>query len=385
MKYRARTVWATAFFAFWTCSPASALTLTSLTPQGEVAQVRQVVANFDQSAVNFGAPKAPAPLAVACSSGDSAQTGQGTGRWLSDKRWVFDFADDLPSGVRCTVTPAPGFKSPAGVALKAAARYAFNTGGPFVRDMYPPSYGADAIDEQQLFLLQLSGPATAASLSEHVWCGVEGIGERVPVQVIEGAQRDALLKARNRTASAKKDPLRYAVLQCKRTLPPDAKVQLVYGKGVATPSGVANSVEKRYDFKVRAPLAVSFSCERENAQAGCLPIRPMRLQFSAPVTRALAAQITLTGGGKTLAPTFDNEAGSGPDAQVNQVQFAPPFDEQTDYTVALPKDFKDVSDRALASPGSFPLHTRTGQMPPLAKFAAAPFGVIERLADPDGV
>ena len=37
---------------------AQALTITSLTPQGEVAQVRQVVAKFDGPAVSFGDPKA---------------------------------------------------------------------------------------------------------------------------------------------------------------------------------------------------------------------------------------------------------------------------------------------------------------------------------------
>jgi len=46
--------------------PGHALQITSLTPQGEVARVRQIVAKFDQPAVNFGDPKAPAPLSVSC-------------------------------------------------------------------------------------------------------------------------------------------------------------------------------------------------------------------------------------------------------------------------------------------------------------------------------
>ncbi len=41
-----------------------ALQITSVSPQGEVAQVRQVVAKFDTAAVNFGDPKAPAPLTL---------------------------------------------------------------------------------------------------------------------------------------------------------------------------------------------------------------------------------------------------------------------------------------------------------------------------------
>ena len=65
---------------------AQALTITSLTPQGEVAQVRQVVAKFDASAVTFGDPKAPAPFSLSCSD---AQATAGNGRWISDREWAF--------------------------------------------------------------------------------------------------------------------------------------------------------------------------------------------------------------------------------------------------------------------------------------------------------
>ena len=44
-------------------------------------------------------------------------------------------------------------------------------------------------------------------------------------------------------------------------------MQLVYGKGVNTRSGVPNSVEKRYNFTVREPFSASFNCERENARS----------------------------------------------------------------------------------------------------------------------
>ena len=51
---------------------AQALTLTSLTPQGEVAQVRQVVAKFDAPAINFGDAKAGAPLSLGCTDAQAA-------------------------------------------------------------------------------------------------------------------------------------------------------------------------------------------------------------------------------------------------------------------------------------------------------------------------
>lgn len=76
-------------------------------------------------------------------------------------------------------------------------------------------------------------------------------------------------------------------------------MQLVYGKGISTPSGVSNSGQKRFNFKVREPFAVSFTCEPENAQSACLPIRPMSLNFNAPVPRKLADAIRLTFGKKS--------------------------------------------------------------------------------------
>src|SRR5690606_10519319 len=146
--------------------------------------------------------KAPAPLAVSCSD---AQAGKGTGRWTSDKRWVFDFENDLPPGVRCTVTRVPGFKPASGAELTGPASYRFNTGGPFVRSHWP-SYGK--IDEEQMFLLQLNGPATPESVQANMWCAADGVGERIPVKPVTGEQRDALLKARGYEQAAKKEPLR---------------------------------------------------------------------------------------------------------------------------------------------------------------------------------
>ncbi|GAA4328828.1 MG2 domain-containing protein [Variovorax defluvii] len=358
---------------------ANALQITSLTPQGEVSRVRQVVAKFDQAAVHFGDPKSPAPLAVSCSD---AQAGKGTGRWTADRQWVWDFENDLPPGVRCTVTRIAAFRSASGAELTGPERYQFSSGGPFVRH-WQPGYGR--IDEEQQFMLELNGPATLESVRENVWCQADGVGERIPVRLIDGEQRQALLKAFGRERDAEKTPLRFVTLQCNRRLTPGGRLQLVFGRGVATPSGVTNTVERRMNFQVREPFAVSFSCERENAQSACLPLKPMVLQFNAPVARKLAAQITLKGGGKTLKPKLDDEAAAqDEDAVVDSVRFPPPFAEQMSFAIELPARFEDASGRPLAAPDSFPLKVATGAMPPLAKFAAAPFGVVERLAEPGG-
>ncbi|MDO8455473.1 MAG: MG2 domain-containing protein [Burkholderiaceae bacterium] len=355
---------------------AQALQVTSLSPQGEIARVRQIAVKFDDSAVNFGDPKAPAPVSLSCSD---AQATKGSGRWISDRQWAFEFENDLPPGVSCTLQGITTFRSPKDQAISGKVSWKFNTGGPFVKNLRPGTY--QRIDEEQYFVLQLNGPATLASVRENVWCSVEGLGERVPVKLIEGKEREALLKSQNLDKAAEKDPLTLVTLACNRRLTPASKLQLVYGKGVATPSGVANSVERRYNFQVREPFSASFNCERENAQSACLPIRPMSLNFNALVPRKLAEAIRLTSAKNTLKPVFDTESGDG-DNVVNGVSFKPPFAEQTAFTLELPKDFKDASGRSLRNADNFPLKVASGAMPPLAKFAAAPFGIVERFAEP---
>lgn len=101
-------------------STASALNTSSFTPQGEVANVRQIVARFNEDAVKFGDPRAAAPFTVSC---DQAEASRGQGRWNSAREWVYEFAADLPPGVRCQAEAVSGFKSASGASLTGASSY----------------------------------------------------------------------------------------------------------------------------------------------------------------------------------------------------------------------------------------------------------------------
>ncbi len=356
-------------------SSAWALQISSLSPQGEVAQVRQVVAKFDQGAVAFGDPKAPTPLTISCSD---AQASKGSGRWISEREWAYEFESDLPPGVRCAVQLVSSFKAPKNQTITGTTKFTFNTGGPFVRRISPST--GSRIDEEQFFVLELNGAAAPATVPNNIWCSVEGVGERVQVKMIDGSQRSELLSAVGEEKAAKADPDRFVTLSCNRRLNPSGNVSIVFGKGVATPSGVANSVEKRFNFKVREPFMASFTCERENADAACLPIRPMSLRFNAPVTKKQTQGIVLKGPKDSFKPEFDKEEGD--DSAVNGITFKGPFTEDSPYQIVLPKGFADASGRTLQNAASFPLDTKTGGQPPLAKFAASSFGVVERFAEP---
>lgn len=350
---------------------ARAATIASVSPQGEVAQVRQVVVRFSEAVVPFGDLRQPDPVAVSCQGGAPA----GSGRWSNDRVWLYDFREPLGPGARCVVKARAEWKPMAG-ALAGTTEFRFGTGGPSVVSTQP--WDGATIEEDQHFILQLNGPVAEASVGANAWCEVEGLGERLPLRVVGGAVRDALLKSRR----LEKVAARTLVATCARPLPNDAPVRLVWGKGIAAQPDpkVVTTIEQRFGFRVRSAFTAEFSCERERANAPCLPIRPMTLRFSEPIARAIAAQVRLKpASGAALAPLADKDDRSD---EVAEVRFPTPLPENAGFTIELPKDVKDAAGRPLANAGSFPLRVATGEAPPIAKFAAAPFGVIERFADP---
>lgn len=348
-----------------------AATIASVSPQGEVAQVRQVAVKFSEAVVPLGDLRQPDPIDLAC----TGTTPPGAGRWANDRTWLFDFREPLGPGARCTLKIRAGWK-PQGGALTGTTEFRFGTGGPAVVGTQP--WQGATIEEDQHFILELNGPVVEASVAANAWCEVDGIGERLPVRLLTGPVREALLKARR----LEKNAARIVVLSCQRPLPNDTAVRLVWGRGIAAAADakVLTSIEQRFAFQVRRVFNAEFSCERERANAPCLPIRPLVVRFSEPVARSLAAQARLVpASGAALAPVFDKDDKA---AEVSEVVFPKPLPENARFRIELPKDLKDAAGRPLANAASFPLEVATGAAPPIAKFAAAPFGVIERFAEP---
>ena len=134
---------------------AAAVTIVGASPQGEVAQVNQVVLKFSEAAVSVGDPRQADPAGLSC----NGATPQGSGHWNSEREWVYALKDSLPPGTRCTIKVLPGWKPLTGV-LTGPTEFRFNTGGPAVRRTHPWSGGA--VDEDQLFILELTGPVAEA-------------------------------------------------------------------------------------------------------------------------------------------------------------------------------------------------------------------------------
>lgn len=362
--------------AIYTQEPAQ---IQMFSPQGVVKKVRQVTARFSEPMVPFGDPRVVQPFDIDCSE-------KGQARWVDGKTWSYDFDRDLPAGVVCSFTLREPIKTLSGKEIKGQKTFSFSTGGPAIIASYPYE-GSGDVDENQAFILTLDAELNEESILKNVFFSIEGINERVGVKILKGSDRKRILKAHR----YKDDQTSRVILQSKQRFPNHSTVRLIWGKGVASLSGVATAEDQALSFKTRGPFEATFGCSRENPKAGCIPVLSMYLKFSAPVSWRVAKGILLRGPQhkiyKASKPSSaDQSEGEGGeptvlgDAFVQRVTFKGPFPEKASLTIDLPKNIKDDAGRSLANLGKFPLSVRTDAYPALAKFSAR-FGIIELKAD----
>ncbi|WP_377701335.1 alpha-2-macroglobulin [Pseudoduganella sp. UC29_71] len=370
----------------------------AFSPEGAVKGVRQVKARFSAQMVPFGDLRLSDPFDADC--GADAGLAAGKGRWVDGRNWVYDFERDLPAGVACRFTLKPALADVAGKPLAGERSYSFNTGGPSVASSMPRA-GAGYIDENQVFVLSLDAVAREADIAQHAYCTAEGISEKIPVRLLEGKERQQVLDARKdyiqrylhvfwaargvvwhgatAVKSKRAEQMPVSLLQCRRSLPQDAKVTLVWGAAIATPNGITNRHDQVLAFRTRPDFNATFHCERPSAKGQCIPFLPVRVGFSAPVRMADARAIAITGpGGKRWAPQFAQEEAKA--EYVSSVSIPGPFPEKARLRLVLPDALKDDAGRSLLNQARFPLAVQTGEMPPLVKFPAR-FGIIEARGD----
>ncbi len=372
----------------WADDPAArAATVEIFSPDGDAKQVRQVTARFSEAMVALGDPRLPDPFIARCQA-------PGKGRWADTRNWVYDFDDDLPAGLKCAFTLREGLKTSRGVPVGGRRSFEFSTGGPAIDISYPRE-GWEVVDEHQVFVLKLDAPATVESIRAKAYCSVDGVGEKIPVEVLTGAARAAVLKNSAEFGyqyfellwkdgkvshvavmdeTLRRSEAKLSLVRCQRSLPPGSKVSLHWGEGIRTESGIATGHEQRLEFRVRDAFVARVECTRVNARAGCLPMLPITVNFSAPVPRGVAFGVRLKlPGGKILQPVAPSRAEG---ATIDRVSFPGPFPELKDVTVTLPAKFVDDAGRVLENAGSFPLELHVDELPPLAKFSGT-FGVLE--------
>lgn len=353
---------------------------------GAAGAVERYTIRFNQPMVPLGDPRAPAPFATGCA---------GSGRWVDQQTWVFDFAAPLTGEAKCRFDAAKGLKSVAGYALNGRMSFTVDAGGPRAVAVLPANDG-DGIEEDQVFLVAAGIAPTRASVAANAYCAIDGVGEKIPVDVLAADLPARLIGAmgtRNwavrsfldsaglpEAISAKPAEARalYAgitALKCRRALPPGRDMALVWGKGIASAAGRLAGADQRFDYTVRKPFTARFECSRTHPRAGCSPVEAAHVRFTAPVPMSQAAAIRLAfADGKDIAPTFTDDEKS--QATVSDVTFKAPLPFDTTAKLTLPAGIKDESGRALANAERFPLDVRFDAAPPLVKFAAT-FGILE--------
>ncbi len=361
------------------------VTVQDFSPQGEVRQANQAVAVFEQEMVKLGDTDATAPFTIDCPA-------KGTGRWTDSKTWRYQLQRNLKPGERCTFNLKPGIKSLDGDASSAnepqqapVVSYSFYPSGPYIHQTYPDT--DQSIEEDQVFLILTNVEVNQDSVAKHAYCSVEGLGERVPVQLVSESDKRDVMDALRVTATYT------TAFTCQRKLPAGAKVKVVWARGIESSSGGKSYNDETLQYQVRLPFRAELTCEREKPTSPCSPLSDLKLQFSDQVSLALAEKIVLKGAsgeqfGQMVSPArrqaliaknakqyFLKNALSNAD-HLDTVVFKGPFEPNSNFVIEVPQGFTDLSGRALDNAKSFPLKTQVGNLPPLAKFAAD-FGILE--------
>lgn len=354
------------------------------TPGMGGGSVDRFTVRFSDAMVPLGDPRAPAPFKVDCATA-------GRGRWIDQRAWVWEFATPLPGGQTCRFELRDGVTALSGAALRGTRAFDVDGGGPRARAVLP---GWGTIEEDQVFLVAANQAPDLRSVATHAWCAVDGIGEKIPVDVLPPATAATVVAGLDRddyrltrfledgglpaSLAGKRDSGAAALasvvpLKCRRPLPPGRDVALIWGAGVRAGGRLAGA-DQRFDFTVRAAFTAKFECSRVNPRAGCNPVEDARVQFTAAIPRQQADRIRIElPDGRQLKPFW---ARGDTNQFLQQVNFKAPLPATTDAKLILPPGIRDESGRALANAARFPLGVRFDAAPPLVKFAAD-FGILE--------
>jgi alpha-2-macroglobulin len=258
--------------------------------------INRYTIRFSEAMVPLGDPRAAPPATIKCAV-------PSTGRWADTQTFVFEFERPLPGGISCDIKLRDNLASARGATVTGTADFMIDTGGPSVRAVLT---GADSedIEEDQVFLVATNTPATPQSISSGGYCAVDGIGERIPLDVLGTQTAGQILadlgdddwESRNflenaglpktvssNVAERTKALETVTAVKCRRPLPPGKEVALVWGKSIAGPTGKLSGRDQRYDFSVRRAFVARWSCSRVNAQSGCNPVEEAKLFFTSDV------------------------------------------------------------------------------------------------------
>jgi len=210
--------------------------------------VTRFTLRFSEPMVSLGS-QSPPPFEMNCPV-------PGQGRWVDPAAFVWEFEKPLPGSTTCRADLKRGLKALAGRLIQGRRSFTIDSGGPFAVAILAGDEDQENIEEDQGFLIASNGPVDRASVASGAYCAVDGIGERIAVDLLSPATVDLVL--RNMEDGQREDFLRSAGvdselpsaaaarqaalgsitgLKCRRALPPGRDIAVVWGASIRSPNG----------------------------------------------------------------------------------------------------------------------------------------------------
>jgi alpha-2-macroglobulin len=325
----------------------------AFTPKGTDSIIDRTSVRFSSNVAAIGETTI-VPIAVVCNGAKVPLSG---GRWVNEREWQARFDGTLAAQSTCEATVT----LPSNLNFKAR-KFAFATGAVSVTGIWP-SFGQQ-IDENQYFVINTNTPVNAAPadslLASKAYCSSSKFGEKLALEQVPKEDALKVIKAVARELPRQIDQGRLLVVKCSRPLGEDAKVNLVWGRSI--------------QYSTYPAFRATVQCEREQSGKPCIPVRPIAIKLSTQISAEMAKQFSLKSkSGSTIKPKIQ----ASENQDVNVIEFPPPFEQNSQYTLSVGSGLKDIHNRSFDQRSTASLQITTSVAPPLAKFAAS-FGIVEK-------
>lgn len=378
--------------------------LISFTPEGNIKDIKQVVAKFNTEMIPMGSPQVNTDIFnIDCfgKTKDNKIELQGHSfRWADNKTWIMDFDNPMESGITCEFSLKNTVVDLAKTKLTKTRKYFFSTGGPRIIAEFP--YNNGRISNEQYFIVQTDGVINLKSFENLVYFEVSGINEKVKSKIISDKNRDVVIQyaiehnsdwyqLRKTFQEVKKDQAALAkfkaenfnnfiVFAASRKFPDGANIVIHFSKGLASTTGIVSEDEKTLQYESIPPFTAEFSCPRTSVTDGCNPVQDVEVIFSNEVLASDLRNAVMSGpGGKTWKPIEFNDNAKkslNDESGLTSIHFKAPFPEKANFKIVLPNKLKDTLGRSLTNQNKFPLSFSVTAYSPLIKFNGR-FGILE--------
>ncbi|HEY8025569.1 MAG TPA: MG2 domain-containing protein [Burkholderiaceae bacterium] len=327
-------------------------------PKDMQRDVHQVSLRYSDDMVALGDDKATDAADIHCIGTNAVAKGH----WLDGRRWVGEFAQPLADGVSCMVQPH-ALKTMAGAAMETPKPWSFNTGGARVQRDVVLRGSSGEVAELPLVALLPSAQVVPVSLKD-LRCSING--QETRAEILLGT---AHLAALDRLVPQQTNVVRsdaWLVAQCgSAPWPARARVEVNWGRNIATPTGLRNEVDQPFHYIVRSEFSAKIICSRLAGTQDCDPRQSgsfnTHVHFSEVIAPSVAKAIRLRGGSGAVY-----ESDPIPrwfEQRIQDLSFHGDFANEASVRLEFPSDLKDVDGRLLSNPAALASPMAMAQLP----------------------